>query len=75
MPSVIAPRIQESLVNSSSHEMLVDEIIDSHLLGSEHVIQGVSVVLEPKFVVSEDSVCRIPPFKKIISWVYQRIGI
>jgi hypothetical protein len=49
MPSVIAPGVKKGLIDGSSDEVVLDEPVQLHLPGSEHIHEGVPVVLKPEF--------------------------
>lgn len=50
VPPVIAPGTQKPLVNGSSDKALVDNVLGVHLFCLEHVIEGVTILLQPKFI-------------------------
>ena len=45
---MIAPRTQKPLVNGASDEVLVHDVLDVHPLSLEHVVQRVTILLQPK---------------------------
>lgn len=50
VPPVIAPGTQKPLVNGSSDKALVDNVLGVHLFCLEHVVEGVTILLQPKFI-------------------------
>jgi hypothetical protein len=47
---VVVPRTQVSLIDSASHETLVNEVLEVVLLCREHVVERVAILLEPKLI-------------------------
>lgn len=50
VPSMIAPRAQKALIDSSTHKALVNDGLDSCCLSSQHIVEGVTALFEPKTV-------------------------
>lgn len=50
VPSVITPRAQKALIDSSTHKTLVNNGLDSCCLSSQHIVEGVTALFEPKTV-------------------------
>jgi hypothetical protein len=50
MPMMVAPRTQVALVDSAIHKGLIHDLLDflAHLVHTEHVIERVVVILQPK---------------------------
>jgi hypothetical protein len=61
MPPVIAPRIEVGLVEGSAYEMIVDKCLELCSSGIEHVVEGVSVVLQPELVFGFQIEMRVLP--------------
>lgn len=52
MPLMVTPRVEIALVNTPTHKALVDYVLYVHFFGLEHIVEGVAVLLQPKFIDS-----------------------
>lgn len=52
VPSMIAPRAQETLIDGSSHEALINDCLNSCYFSSQHIVEGVTALFKPKTVGS-----------------------
>ena len=59
MPTMVAPRVQQSLIDGASHKVFVHERLQLHLSSSQHVVEGIVIILEPEFVLCLHVGCRV----------------
>ncbi len=52
MPPVIAPWTKIALIKSAANKAFIYDMLHSHLLRFEHVIQRILILLEPKLIRS-----------------------
>ena len=51
MPSVVTPRIQESLIDRASNKGLLKDMFSIELFGLKHLFQRVGVVFKPELII------------------------
>ena len=54
VPSMITPRAEVSLIDCPTDKGFVNDFLNSHLLGWEHIVERVAILFKPKLICSFD---------------------
>ena len=60
VPAVVAPGVEEGLVDRPPHKVPVDHLLHPRLLpGPEHIVEGILAVLQQKLALKLNVGCRV----------------